>query len=64
VIIVSDWIASSVFPVPHVAFFEIFYREIENPSNQAPSEIRKAMHLALESIDREYRVTGRFRGSQ
>lgn len=63
-IIVSDWIASAVLPVPHGAFFEIFYREIENPSNQWPPEIRKAMRLALESIDREYKVTGRFRGSR
>lgn len=63
-IIVSDWIASAVLPVPHAAFFDIFYREIEKPSNQVAPDVREAMRLALESVDREYRVTGRFRGSR
>lgn len=63
-IVVSGWIASSVLPVPHAAFFDIFYREIENPSNQVAPDVREAMRLALESVDREYGVTGRFRGSR
>ena len=58
-IIVASWLLSSFLPVPHTAFFEIFYRELDEPTNQATDEIRELMREALESVDREFGVTER-----
>jgi hypothetical protein len=62
-VIVGGWVASAALPVPHGAFFTIFYRELDEPSNRAGPDVREAMRLALESVDREHGVTDRFRGS-
>ena len=61
-IFVASFIVSSAAPVPHAAFFEIFYRELDESTTAADDELRGLLRAALESVDREYRVTGRFTG--
>lgn len=58
-IIFVSFLLSTFLPVPHTAFFGIFYRELDEPTNQATEEIRQLMREALESVDREFGVTER-----
>lgn len=59
IVLIGALLISSVFPVPHSAFFEVFYRELDDPSNDAPEEVRELMRSALKAVDREHGVTGR-----
>jgi hypothetical protein len=60
-IFVASYIVSSVAPVPHGAFFEIFYRELDENTTAAEDGLRALLRAALESVDRDYRVTRRFK---
>jgi hypothetical protein len=62
-IILAAWVLSLVLPVPHAAFFEIFYRELDDTTKNLPDESRHALRTALEAVDRKYGVTDRFRSS-
>lgn len=59
-IFVVSFIVSSAAPVPHAAFFEIFYRELDEGTTAVDDELRGLLRAALESVDREYHVTRRF----
>lgn len=52
---------SMLIPVPHSAFFEIFYRELEEEKKGLDPLNRLALKQALEAVDEKFKVTGRFR---
>ena len=61
IFILASYLVGMVIPVPHQAFFEIFYRDLQEDRPHVPAEARAALNEAIESVDRKHQITDRFR---
>ncbi len=55
---------SMLIPVPHEAFFELFYRELEEKRKNVDPLNQMVLKRALEAVDEKFKITHRFHGTK